>query len=139
MNNTPAFSFPVSVERKTTHMTSCCSLAIQNHSKVVSTLTGKNLLILAFNSGPQLTRETKFEISELPPLNLNTFTLIACAISADSDQLAMSCRRALKFAYFNCLPVNTDFDTTTTKRVPNVMDVWNTLGSRCTIVAGSLC
>ena len=28
--------------------------------------------------------------------------------------------------------------TTTTKRVPNVHDVWNTFGSRCTTVADSL-
>ena len=35
-------------------------------------------------------------------------------------------------------PVNRDVCTTTTQRVPNVPDVWNTLGNRCTNVAGLL-
>ena len=37
-----------------------------------------------------------------------------------------------------CAQWTSDVCTTTTQRVPNAMDVWNTLDSRCTNVAGTL-
>ena len=47
-------------------------------------------------------------------------------------------QRRLYRAYPTGSKRTSDVCTTTTQRVPNVMDVWNTLGSRWTNVAGSL-